>query len=372
MFFKKAQRIAALENELSAARSREQALSLQIDQLRAAQSAYEQAASDKNLECDTLKAILRNLAMFGDTLSGSQISLAQMANLLKEEKIQAVEAAEVSISSGQATTEISSNLHQLAENSANTAKKVDALAQQASEINSIVQLIHEIADQTNLLALNAAIEAARAGEAGRGFAVVADEVRKLAERTAKATKDIAGLVIGIRDNSNLAKNAMEALSSSADDYSKRGNKATEDMQRLMGLSRKMEEIIAGSALKSFIEVAKVDHLVFKFRIYLGLFGLEDVAPHQVSGHTACRLGKWYYEGEGRECFSQLAGYREIEAPHVEVHQRGISSLEAKIRGDLPGMLRDVEAMEKASLRVIENLQRMADSGLSDPALLCHN
>jgi chromosome segregation ATPase len=84
MFFKKAQRIAALENELSAARSREQALSLQIDQLRAAQSAYEQAASDKNLECDTLKAILRNLAMFGDTLSGSQISLAQMANSRKK------------------------------------------------------------------------------------------------------------------------------------------------------------------------------------------------------------------------------------------------------------------------------------------------
>ena len=234
-----------------------------------------------------------------------------------------------------------------------------------------MQLIHEIADQTNLLALNAAIEAARAGESGRGFAVVADEVRKLAERTAKATKDIASLVIGIRDNSNLAKNSMEALSSSADDYSKRGNKATADMQRLMALSRKMEEVIAGSALKSFIEVAKVDHLVFKFRIYLGLFGLENIAPNQVSSHTACRLGKWYYEGEGRECFSQLAGYREIEAPHVEVHQRGISSLEAKNRGDMNGMLRDVEAMEKASLSVIDNLQRMADSGLSDPALLCH-
>ena len=165
------------------------------------------------------------------------------------------------------------------------------LAHQASEIGAIVQLIHEIADQTNLLALNAAIEAARAGEAGRGFAVVADEVRKLAERTAKATKDIDGLVTSIRQDSNAAKTAMEMLAHTADDYSERGNRATDDMNRLIGLSQKMEQVIAGSALKSFVEVAKVDHLVFKFRIYLGLFGIEQVDPANVASHTTCRLGK---------------------------------------------------------------------------------
>lgn len=90
-----------------------------------------------------------------------------MANLLKEEKKQAVEAAEVSASSGQTTTEIAANLHRLAEGSARAAQDVDALAHQATEIGAIVQLIHEIADQTNLLALNAAIDVARAGEAGR-------------------------------------------------------------------------------------------------------------------------------------------------------------------------------------------------------------
>lgn len=362
----------AVEQALAASKQQEQALSEEVARLKNELARREQAMSTKERECDTLKAIMRNLALFSQTLSGSQTSLGQMANLLEEEKTQAVEAAEVSISSGETTTEIAANLHQLAESSANTAKEVDALAREAGEISAIVQLIHEIADQTNLLALNAAIEAARAGETGRGFAVVADEVRKLAERTSKATKDIEGLVTSIRQNSNSAKNAMEVLSKTADDFSIRGNTATEGMQRLMGLSRNMEQLIAGSALKSFVELAKVDHLVFKFRIYIGLFDLESVDPRQVASHQTCRLGKWYYEGEGRECFAKLPGYREIEAPHIDVHKFGIAALDAKNQGDTDGMLRHVEAMESASLRVIQSLEQMSDSAMNDKALFCHH
>lgn len=370
MFWGNKGRVSALERELAESQRREAASAAEIGSLKQAILNGQAAQQAKEAECENLRAILKHLGLFSQSLGSSQASLAQMANLLKDEKQQAVEAAEVSSASGQTTTEIAANLHRLAQGSARAAKDVDALAQQATEIGAIVQLIHEIADQTNLLALNAAIEAARAGEAGRGFAVVADEVRKLAERTAKATKDIDGLVSGIRDDSTQARGAMENLAEMAQSYAERGEQATADMNRLIALSRKMEGIIAGSSLKSFVEVAKVDHLVFKFRIYLGLFGLEQVNPDQVASHTTCRLGKWYYEGEGRECFSRLDGYREIEAPHIDVHRYGIEALRARLAGDNGQMLRHVEAMEQASFKVLDNLQRMADVADDDPAVLC--
>lgn len=89
---------------------------------------------------------------------------------------------------------------------------------------------------------------------------------------------------------------MEVLSKTADDFSKRGIKATEDMQKLMVLSEKMEKIISRSALKSFVEVAKVDHLVFKFQIYLGLFGLQDARSQDVATHLGVLPGQVVLRG----------------------------------------------------------------------------
>ena len=90
-----------------------------------------------------------------------------------------------------------------------TSKRIKRLGESSQEIGNIVALINDIADQTNILALNAAIQASMAGEAGRGFAVVADEVQRLAERSASATKQIEGLVKTIQTDTNEAVISME-------------------------------------------------------------------------------------------------------------------------------------------------------------------
>jgi methyl-accepting chemotaxis protein len=111
---------------------------------------------------------------------------------------------------GQAVEETSSGMTRIKSAVDDTAKKVAELGAKSDQIGAIVETIDDIAEQTNLLALNAAIEAARAGEQGKGFAVVADEVRKLAERSSRATKEIADLIAEVQTGTEAAVRAMSA------------------------------------------------------------------------------------------------------------------------------------------------------------------
>jgi len=110
-----------------------------------------------------------------------------------------------------------------------TAGSINELGRQSQTIDNIVSVIRDVADQTNLLALNAAIEAARAGEQGRGFAVVADEVRKLAERTTKATGEIAQMIGAIRISSQQAVEAMNQSVERAHTSATQGQRAGESI-----------------------------------------------------------------------------------------------------------------------------------------------
>jgi methyl-accepting chemotaxis protein len=122
----------------------------------------------------------------------------------------------------------------LAETVRASASRIQSLGQRSDEIGEIVKVIEDIADQTNLLALNAAIEAARAGEQGRGFAVVADEVRKLAERTTKATKEIADTIRTIQSDTTMAVESMETGTHEAQEGMALVNKAGERLSEIVG------------------------------------------------------------------------------------------------------------------------------------------
>jgi methyl-accepting chemotaxis protein len=131
-----------------------------------------------------------------------------------------------------------------------SAETVKALGQSSNQIGEIIGVIDDIADQTNLLALNAAIEAARAGEQGRGFAVVADEVRKLAERTTKATKEIADMIKKIQSETVGAVSSMEEGTKEVDNGIQLADKAGSSLQEIVTISQKVMDMVTQIAAAS--------------------------------------------------------------------------------------------------------------------------
>jgi methyl-accepting chemotaxis protein len=131
-----------------------------------------------------------------------------------------------------------------------TAKRIKALGDRSLEISEIVNVINDITEQTNLLALNAAIEAARAGEAGRGFAVVADEVRKLAEHSRNATKDIAALIKAIQAETNDAVVVMEEGTKEVEIGAKLADQAGKALEAISTVVRQSAELVQEISLAS--------------------------------------------------------------------------------------------------------------------------
>lgn len=130
----------------------------------------------------------------------------------------------------------------------NAVRDINEVGVQSGKISMMVQVIKDVADQTNLLALNAAIEAARAGEQGRGFAVVADEVRKLAERTASSTTDIAGVVAAMQASTKNAVTGMDSVVQRVDVGQKLSDQAAQRMGEIQGEAKHVADAIHDIAI----------------------------------------------------------------------------------------------------------------------------
>jgi methyl-accepting chemotaxis protein len=254
---------------------------------------------------------------------------------------------------------ITDDLGTLTDISKHSAEAVEGMSSRAEEISSILALIRGIAEQTNLLALNAAIEAARAGEQGRGFAVVADEVRGLADKTQSAIAETNEVIKSLHANVSSVSSASSQLTEKIGEVSA----TVHGFQGgLVAMNERVDGYFEGVSVTTdnvFMSLAKLDHVLWKVNTYISVNKGEPAFPFV--DHHNCRLGKWYYEGEGKEFFSKSSHYGNLEHPHSVVHEgtHAVFDLIGRDRQlDYAALMESFKVLEDSSSQVFEALDRI--------------
>jgi methyl-accepting chemotaxis protein len=311
----------------------------------------------------------------------------------------------------------------IAERVKRTATVIESLGSRSDQIGAIVGTIEDIADQTNLLALNAAIEAARAGEQGRGFAVVADEVRALAERTTRATREIGEMIKAIQKETKIAVTTMEEgvaeVARGTEEAARSGEalqgildqirevtqqinqiataaeeqtattseissnllnitdvftKSTQTAQatsneagKLNKLSENLEETVNRFKTREsdilMLTVAANDHQAFVNKIKAHAYGFASLDVNSLPDHHCCRLGKWY-DGQGKKVCGHLNAYKAIDHPHERIHTLSKEAVVAANSGDKGKAHQLMQEVESASRTIMEKLEETRREYLS--------
>ncbi len=374
-------------------------------------SIVEQTVKGIHQQHEEINLVSNSMKLMSETVQNVSINTEQAVTSAQL----ATEGVEIGSQQMSQTIQVMNDLNNRIETASQTISKLE---EESQNISSVLEVIHGISEQTNLLALNAAIEAARAGEQGRGFAVVADEVRALAARTKDSTDEIRIMIERLQAQ---VKTVVKVMDESRQDTRRSSEKAAEAGDTLNKISSDIDAIssvmsqIASTSSEQFqvsvkmgehinsindkadvtaqsadatlvatahigektellreqatrfkidntisqLQQAKAAHLAWRSKLMAYLSGEQHIDSRQLHSHKDCILGKWYYD-EGLKQFAHIPAMQELEPPHEEIHQVIHSVVELKQAGEDDKAMQVFERITPLSHEIVRIIDKIIE------------